>query len=149
MIIIENGYKYGEERIIVMKNQNIFLVSKSVSGDSMIGYGKYLDELWDLVNLKNNISITGVRKTGKTSLLKEIATKYEKNYGSGVFIYVDMGLCSTFEEFCNLLEKGIKRIFTIHHDWCTDKIRDSLLALNVNDYISYVLNLADIFKLLK
>ena len=107
-----------------MKEKNIFIAGTPVSGESMIGYKRYLDELWDMVSVGNNVAITGMRKTGKTSLVKEVEKKYREVYKeSGVLIHINMGLCKSFDDFCNLVGRKLHEIFSIHPQWYTDTVQ--------------------------
>ena len=53
--------------------KNIFVVGSEVRGESQIGYERYLEKFTEiLLDTINNISITGLKRFGKTSIAKEV-----------------------------------------------------------------------------
>ena len=119
--------------IAVHDVKNIFQVGVPVSKENMIGYKNYLNDLFDLVSVKNNISIVGVRKTGKTSIVQAIAKQYEEIYSrSGACIQINLGLCDSFDDFCKILVENLIEIIEDRHTLNTISIQSKLIELQNN-----------------
>lgn len=92
---------------------NLFVVGPEVKGESQIGYGRYLDKFTDvLLNTINNISITGLKRFGKTSLAKEVVERVRaKSDGKVITIFVDLAKQKSFSDLLvsviNTLENEI------------------------------------------
>ncbi|MCR5213933.1 MAG: hypothetical protein K6E10_05925, partial [Eubacterium sp.] len=112
--------------------RNIFEVGPQVSGESQIGYGRYIDEFTRLLLTTNtNISITGLKRFGKTSIAKTVINNIIKivndkntlentgdsnaleniggNFGENIIydkvipIFIDLALCGSKYELCHYL----------------------------------------------
>ncbi len=79
---------------------NIFVVGSEVKGESQIGYERYLDKFTDiLLHTINNISITGLKRFGKTSLAKEVVERVkEKSAGNIITIFIDLAKQKCFSD---------------------------------------------------
>ena len=99
--------------------KNIFVVGSEVKGESQIGYRRYLDTFTDiLLNTINNISITGLKRFGKTSLAKEVVERVkEKSNGKIFTVFIDLAGQKSFSDFLvsvmNKLEDEIVEINAI------------------------------------
>lgn len=89
---------------------NIFVVGSEVRGESQIGYIRYIDKFTQiLLNTINNISITGLKRFGKTSLVKEVLERVKASSGEKVItIFVDLAKQRSFSDLLvsilNILE---------------------------------------------
>ena len=92
---------------------NLFVVGPEVKGESQIGYERYLEKFTDiLLNTINNISITGLKRFGKTSLAKEVVERVkERSDGKVITIFVDLAKQKSFSDLLvsvvNTLENEI------------------------------------------
>lgn len=92
---------------------NIFVVGPEVKGESQIGYERYLNKFTDiLLNTINNISITGLKRYGKTSLAKEVIERVkEQSKGQVITIFIDLAKQKSFSDLLvsiiNMLEDEI------------------------------------------
>ncbi|MCI6995404.1 MAG: AAA family ATPase [Eubacterium sp.] len=92
---------------------NIFVVGPEVKGESQIGYERYLDKFTDiLLNTINNISITGLKRFGKTSLAKEVIERVKKKAdGQVITIFINLAKQKSFSDLLvsiiNMLEDEI------------------------------------------
>ena len=80
--------------------KNIFIVGSEVKGESQIGYERYLDKFTEiLLDTINNISITGLKRFGKTSIAKEVLERVKDKSGNKIFtIFVDLAKQKSFSE---------------------------------------------------
>lgn len=80
--------------------KNIFVVGSEVRGESQIGYERYLDKFTEiLLDTVNNISITGLKRFGKTSIAKEVLERVREKSGKKVFtIFVDLAKQKSFSD---------------------------------------------------
>lgn len=92
---------------------NIFVVGPEVKGESQIGYERYLNKFTDiLLNTINNISITGLKRYGKTSLAKEVIERVKaQSNGQVITIFIDLAKQKSFSDLLvsiiNILEDEI------------------------------------------
>ena len=79
---------------------NIFVVGSEVKGESQIGYHRYIEKFTDiLINTVNNISITGIKRFGKTSLAKEVMARVKMQLDDlAVTIFVDLAKQNSFSD---------------------------------------------------
>lgn len=109
--------------------ENIFKVGVEASGESLIGYQYHLDYIVNsFMNSKKNLSITGVKRIGKTSLAKE-SMRILKNKDANRFFVIDVDLarCDDYLMFLQTIVNKIKR--TIRRDNAlaqNDEIQSSL-----------------------
>lgn len=92
-----------------MINRNIFQVGGHVSGESMIGYDRYLKSLRNLAFCKDislGVSLSGMHQMGKTSLLKTICNEADKS--EYITVFVDLG--ETKSDGTDLMFQLLKRI---------------------------------------
>lgn len=89
---------------------NVFVVGSEVQGESQIGYKRYIDKFTDiLTNTINNISITGIKRFGKTSLAKEVIAKVKEDSGNKVIaIFVDLAKQRSFSDFLEAIFNGLE-----------------------------------------
>lgn len=93
-----------------MNKNNIFVVGPEVSGESMIGYGDHLRYLMDVIkNTNSNVSITGLKRSGKTSLVKEAIRKIESETDKIIFVKIDLARYKTFKEFLKKIFQSLKK----------------------------------------
>ena len=93
-----------------MEKHNIFVVGPEVSGESMIGYNYHLDYLVDVIkNTSTNISVTGLKRSGKTSLVKEAIRRIEAETEKIIFLKIDLAKYKLFSEFLSKILKSLKR----------------------------------------
>lgn len=80
--------------------KNIFVVGSEVRGESQIGYNRYLNKFTDiLLNTINNISITGLKRFGKTSLAKEVIERVKNKSDKHVItIFIDLAKQKSFSD---------------------------------------------------
>ncbi|MBO4532005.1 MAG: ATP-binding protein [Paludibacteraceae bacterium] len=81
-----------------------------VMGESQIGYNRYLDKFASiLLNTINNISITGLKRFGKTSLAKEVLERVKKNSSERVItIFIDLAKQKSFSDFLGSLVNNLE-----------------------------------------
>lgn len=89
---------------------NIFVVGSEVKGESQIGYNRYLDEFTNiLVNTINNISITGLKRFGKTSIAKEVVSRVKEESEKKVLaIFIDLAKQRSFSDFLVAVRNGLE-----------------------------------------
>lgn len=89
---------------------NIFVVGSEVQGESQIGYQRYLDKFTDsLLHTINNISITGLKRFGKTSIVKEVLSRVKTESEKKVMaVYIDLARQRSFSEFLVSIRNGIE-----------------------------------------
>lgn len=89
---------------------NIFVVGSEVKGDSQIGYERYLDQFTNiLLNTINNISITGLKRFGKTSIAKEVISRVKKESERKVItIFIDLAKQRSFSDFLVAVKNGLE-----------------------------------------
>ena len=80
---------------------NIFVVGPEVKGESQIGYKRYLEQFTNiLLNTINNISITGLKRFGKTSIAKEVISRVKTESEKKVItIFIDLAKQRSFSDF--------------------------------------------------
>lgn len=85
--------------------ENVFVVGSEVQGESQIGYHRYLEKFTDiLLNTINNISITGIKRFGKTSLAKEVLARVkEKSEKKILVLFLDLAKHRSFPDFVEAL----------------------------------------------
>lgn len=89
---------------------NIFVVGSEVKGESQIGYKRYLDQFTNiLLNTINNISITGLKRFGKTSIAKEVISRVKKESEKTVItIFIDLAKQRSFSDFLMAVRNGLE-----------------------------------------
>lgn len=108
--------------------KNIFVVGSEVSGESQIGYQRYIDKFTDiLTNTVNNISIIGLKRFGKTSIAKEVLSRVKSNCnGTVVVLFIDLAKQRSFSDFLislkNNLEDEIMSDDKLGEEFITDPI---------------------------
>lgn len=72
-------------------NNNLFSPSKEINNaDKLFGRNELLNQLVSLANNKNSVSITGLRRFGKTSILKCIESTLRKSSETSVYpLFID------------------------------------------------------------
>jgi Archaeal ATPase. len=81
--------------------KNLFVVGPEVSGKSQIGYKRYLEKFTDiLLSTINNISITGLKRYGKTSLVKEVVSRVKQKSEEKILsLFLDLAKRKSFSDF--------------------------------------------------
>lgn len=89
---------------------NIFVVGPEVKGDSQIGYKRYLDQFTNiLLNSINNISITGLKRFGKTSIAKEVISRVKiESEKKVITIFIDLAKQRSFSDFLMAVKNGLE-----------------------------------------
>lgn len=89
---------------------NIFVVGSEVKGESQIGYRRYLEQFANiLLNTINNISITGLKRFGKTSLAKEVISRVKTESKKNVLaIFIDLAKQRSFPDFLMAIRNGLE-----------------------------------------
>lgn len=89
---------------------NIFVVGPEVEGESQIGYNRYLDKFTNiLLNTINNISITGLKRFGKTSIAKEVISRVKTESEKKVLaIFIDLAKQRSFSDFLVAVRNGLE-----------------------------------------
>lgn len=89
---------------------NIFVVGPEVKGESQIGYKRYLDQFTNiLLNTINNISITGLKRFGKTSIAKEVLSRVKAESEKTVItIFIDLAKQRSFPDFLMAVRNGLE-----------------------------------------
>ena len=89
---------------------NIFVVGPEVKGKSQIGYKRYLDQFTKiLLNTINNISITGLKRFGKTSIAKEVISRVKIESDKKVIaIFIDLAKQRSFPDFLMAVKNGLE-----------------------------------------
>ena len=79
---------------------NIFVVGSEVKGESQIGYERYLNKFTEvLLNTINNISITGLKRFGKTSIAKEVIERVRNSSDKKILtIFVNLAKQKSFSD---------------------------------------------------
>lgn len=80
---------------------NIFVVGPEVKGESQIGYNRYLEKFTNiLLNTRNNISITGLKRFGKSSIAKEVLERVKKQVSKQklLIIFIDLAKQKSFSD---------------------------------------------------
>ena len=79
---------------------NIFVVGSEVKGESQIGYERYLNKFTEiLLNTINNISITGLKRFGKTSIAKEVIERVRLSSDNKILtIFIDLAKQKSFSD---------------------------------------------------
>lgn len=86
---------------------NIFVVGPEVTGESQIGYHRYIDELSRVLStVGNNVSITGLKKIGKTSIAKAVLKRIKTD--NTIVISIDLAKYKTLEDFHNAILADFK-----------------------------------------
>lgn len=90
--------------------KNIFVVGPEVKGDSQIGYKRYLEQFTNiLLNTINNISITGLKRFGKTSIAKEVISRVKTESQKRVIaIFIDLAKQRSFPDFLMAVKNGLE-----------------------------------------
>lgn len=90
--------------------KNIFVVGPEVKGDSQIGYKRYLDQFTNiLLNTINNISITGLKRFGKTSIVKEVISRVKiESEKKVITIFIDLAKQRSFSDFLISVKNGLE-----------------------------------------
>lgn len=114
--------------------KNIFITGREVQGDSMIGYERHLTKLTrELVENDNNISVTGIKKFGKTSLVKEVLRRVKKEYeGKLIILTMDLAKRDSFQQV--LKQMGIALRIAVMG--CPELKEDSLIKEYINLLLS-------------
>lgn len=104
--------------------RNIFVTGRQVSGKSMIGYERYINEFVNLLLYsENNLSITGIPRVGKTSLAKVALRRVEEQYdGKLNVICVDLAGMHGFEEFLGSLSDKAMDIILLDEELGKDRV---------------------------
>ena len=89
---------------------NIFVVGPEVKGESQIGYKRYLDQFTNiLLNTINNISITGLKRFGKTSIAKEVISRVKiESEKKVIAIFIDLAKQRSFPDFLMAVRNGLE-----------------------------------------
>lgn len=89
---------------------NIFVVGSEVKGESQIGYRRYLEQFANiLLDTINNISITGLKRFGKTSLAKEVISRVKTESKKNVLaIFIDLAKQRSFPDFLMAIRNGLE-----------------------------------------
>lgn len=89
---------------------NIFVVGPEVKGKSQIGYKRYLSRFTDiLLHTINNISITGLKRFGKTSIAKEVLFRVKKESEKKVItIFIDLAKQRSFPDFLMAIKNELE-----------------------------------------
>ena len=89
---------------------NIFVVGPEVKGESQIGYKRYLEQFTNiLLNTINNISITGLKRFGKTSIAKEVISRVKTESEQKVIaIFIDLAKQRSFPDFLMAVRNGLE-----------------------------------------
>lgn len=79
--------------------KNIFVVGSQVKGESQIGYKRHIKKIARLLTDNSNISITGLPRFGKTSLVKTVLNSLKQYDDSGLLIiFLDLAKYKTFSD---------------------------------------------------
>ena len=94
----------------MVDRNNIFVVGPEVKGESQIGYKRYLDQFTNiLLNTINNISITGLKRFGKTSIAKEVLSRVKAESEKTVItIFIDLAKQRSFPDFLMAVRNGLE-----------------------------------------
>lgn len=89
---------------------NIFVVGSEVKGESQIGYKRYLDQFTNiLLNTINNISITGLKRFGKTSIAKEVISRVKaESENTVITIFIDLAKQRSFPDCLMAVRNGLE-----------------------------------------
>ncbi len=89
---------------------NIFVVGSEVQGESQIGYKRYLYQFTNiLLNTINNISITGLKRFGKTSIAKEVISRVKiESEKKIIAIFIDLAKQRSFPDFLMAVRNGLE-----------------------------------------
>ena len=89
---------------------NIFVVGPEVKGKSQIGYKRYLDQFTNiLLHTINNISITGLKRFGKTSVAKEVISRVkEESEEKVIAIFINLAKQRSFPDFLMAVRNGLE-----------------------------------------
>ena len=89
---------------------NIFVVGPEVKGESQIGYKRYLNQFTNiLLNTINNISITGLKRFGKTSIAKEVISRVKTESEKKIItIFIDLAKQRSFPDFLMAVRNGLE-----------------------------------------
>lgn len=97
--------------------RNVFEIGTEVSGDSMIGYEYHLKKIINtIVNTNTNLSITGIKRSGKTSLIKEAIRRIEKDDEKIIFLSIDLAKYNSFSEFLRKIVLTVERVVKKNSD---------------------------------
>lgn len=90
--------------------KNIFVVGSEVKDESQIGYKRYLDQFVNiLLNTINNISITGLKRFGKTSIAKEVIVRVQQKSDKKIIaIFIDLAKQRSFSDFLMAIRNGLE-----------------------------------------
>ena len=90
--------------------ENIFVVGPEVKGKSQIGYKRYFDQFTNvLLHTINNISITGLKRFGKTSIAKEVISRVKQESEKKVIaIFIDLAKQRSFPDFLVAVRNGLE-----------------------------------------
>lgn len=91
-------------------NNNIFVVGTEVRDESQIGYRRYIDDFTKkLLNTRNNISITGLNRIGKTSIAKTVLRKIKENAVSPTLVlYINLARQKSYSHLLDSIVRGLK-----------------------------------------
>lgn len=74
-----------------MRKDNIFKVGEVVSGESLIGYrDEYKRLCRDVLDNRGNLSLVGLPRMGKTSLMQKLHNEAKKNYPQFIEIFINL-----------------------------------------------------------
>lgn len=79
---------FTERLRLRMFSRNVYEQQSAVQGDDFYGRRVDLQRLEDAMLMRNAVILLGLRKSGKTSLLKEAGRRFR--YDGGHFVYVDL-----------------------------------------------------------
>jgi len=86
---------------------NIFPYETLASKDVFFGRDKEIKEIQEFVLNSNNLLIFSKRRLGKSSLIKELIYKLEKNKENIICIYIDIYDITSAEDFAKALLQGL------------------------------------------
>ena len=102
--------------------ENIFMPTGNVSGDSMIGYERYYKRIQEaafITNQSRGISVSGMHRVGKTSLMKKMKAEADGRDGY-VSIYIDLARVVTSSSNSKMFEL-MKIVAVDIRDACEEK----------------------------
>ena len=116
-------------------NENIFKVGVEASGEGLIGYKYHLDYIVNsFLKTKRNLSITGIKRIGKTSLAKESMRLLKEKDAKRFFIVeVDLAACDDYLMFLQSIVNKAQRIIRRDEELSQDSDLEELLEACRND----------------
>lgn len=103
-------------------SNNIFVVGPEVRGESQIGYQRYIADFSNkLLGTRNNISLTGLKRIGKTSIAKEVIRQVkDKSKNQILALFIDLAKPKNYSELLVSIVKSLK------HEILKNKYQDLL-----------------------